>query len=200
MKQIIFLCLFLFVSLSHITGGWIKDSLTKNSLYIDRSRSLAEKTILSKYNLDENKYSAYPLEIYSQLVNGFNYKLIFAFYNTENQDIEIYSGIVYSGPFSQQVPNFEAKETKKFTETNGILQSNEKNSISKVLKEYFNEYFKSSYSTFSSYSIYDNLVDTKDKTMIYVLNVQDEKVDKIVIFKDESNKYSVDAVIYKPSK
>ena len=59
-------------------GGWRRDSFAKNSIYIDRSRSLGEEGIRSNFNINGDDFIVYPLEIYKQLVNGFNYKTIFA--------------------------------------------------------------------------------------------------------------------------
>ena len=56
-------------------GGWTRLSFEMNDLYINSSRQMSETKIAEKTN---DEYDLYPLEVYSQLVNGTNYNLLFA--------------------------------------------------------------------------------------------------------------------------
>ena len=55
--------------------GWTRLSFEMNDLYINSSRQMSETKIAEKTN---DEYDLYPLEVYSQLVNGTNYNLLFA--------------------------------------------------------------------------------------------------------------------------
>jgi len=56
-------------------GGWKRLSFEMNDLFINSSRQMSETKISEKTN---DEYDLYPLEVYSQVVNGTNYNLLFA--------------------------------------------------------------------------------------------------------------------------
>ena len=56
-------------------GGWQRLSFEMNDLYINSSRQMSETKITEKTN---DEYDLFPLEVYSQVVNGVNYHLLFA--------------------------------------------------------------------------------------------------------------------------
>ena len=59
-------------------GSWQKDTFASNDIRIDRARQAAEAKYLQIANVKEDDVELIPLAVYRQLVNGLNYKIIFA--------------------------------------------------------------------------------------------------------------------------
>lgn len=171
-----------------LTGGWTRDSFAKNSLYIDRSRSSGEEAIKANFGINDEKSIVYPLEIYKQLVNGFNYKTVYAFYDTEKDVIDGFSAVVYTGPFSKKTPTFEVINVEKLESSEEVV--NDSKLIQKV-DDALNKYLNRN-------DIHNSqIVKTFKKpitmnTFVYVVKTEDSK-GKYIIFEDENGELKVDA-------
>ena len=88
-------------------GSWQKDTFASNDIRIDRARQAAEAKYLQIANVKEDDVELIPLAVYHQLVNGLNYKIIFAARNYNDNSLELYDYNVYTGPFGSEANNFE---------------------------------------------------------------------------------------------
>lgn len=102
MKAILLLYLLAFGFSFGGFGKWEKASLGENSIYVDMTIKAGEKEIFSVNKLSNEKVQSYPIEIYKQIVNGFNYKILFATYDTENGDTDLYQAVIGFSPFSER--------------------------------------------------------------------------------------------------
>ena len=171
-----------------LTGGWTRDSFAKNSLYIDRSRSKGEEAIKANFGVNDEKTIVYPLEIYKQLVNGFNYKTVYAFYDTEKDVIDGFSAIVYTGPFSKKTPSFEVINVEKLESSETVVNDAK---LIKKIDDVLNKYLNRN-------DIHNSqIVKTFKKpitmnTSVYVVKTEENK-GKYLIFQDENGELKVDA-------
>ena len=175
-------------------GGWTRVSFQSNNVYIDRCRSIGENAIISKYNLTSSQNDFYPIEIYKQLVNGFNYKIVYLVYNSILNETHLYTAVVYTGPFSSARPVFtlintnEHKEEKK-----GVIISKEiKTKIEKAINEYTSTNNKVNI-------IIDKLITNvinSNKTNVYLVHIKSlVNKEEFCIFEDENGDMKIDAVI-----
>lgn len=88
-------------------GSWQKDTFAANDIRIDRARQAAEAKYFQITNEKEEDIELIPLAVYHQLVNGLNYKIIFAARNYNDNSLEFYDYDVYTGPFGSEANNFE---------------------------------------------------------------------------------------------
>lgn len=84
-----FIVVSLLIALVSSTGGWKRQSFESNSMIIDRCRQQGEDSIRAEFGKNDDTTLVYPLEIYSQLVNGINYKSVYAFYDMYSDEIEV---------------------------------------------------------------------------------------------------------------
>lgn len=113
MKAILICALF---SLTLCMGSWTKESLYSNDLMIDRSRQAAEKHYYELTGLSKQEARVYPFAVYSQLVNGVNYKILFAVKNKNTGEISFHDYTVFTGTFADR----KAKKMK--FDVTGTLQ------------------------------------------------------------------------------
>ena len=74
-------------------GSWTRLSFEMNDIYINSARQMSETKITQQTN---DEYDLFPLEIYSQLVNGTNYKLLFAARHFKDKsNIKLFTSTVY---------------------------------------------------------------------------------------------------------
>ena len=202
---ITFVCsiLLCFISLSmsipiNSLGGWTRDSFQSNNAYIDRCRSIGENAIITKYNLTSSQNDFYPIEIYKQLVNGFNYKIVYLVYNSISNETHLYTAVVYTGPFSSSSPVFtlintnEHKEEKK-----GFIISNEiKTKIEKAINEYTHTLTNNNNKVnIIIDKIIMNVINS-NKTNVYLVHIKSPvNKEEFCIFEDENGDMKIDAVI-----
>lgn len=102
------ICILAILSMSLcLTGGWKEESLNSNDMIIDRCRRVAEENFFKKNDVKENDVYIYPFAIYSQLVNGMKYKILFAAKNLKKNTIDICETDVYTGPAGSRDLTFE---------------------------------------------------------------------------------------------
>ena len=170
-------------------GGWRRDSFAKNSIYIDRSRSLGEEGIRSNFNINGDDFIVYPLEIYKQLVNGFNYKTIFAFFDSVHNSVQVFTSVVYTGPFSRKTPSFQLMNVDKVQSTE--VPSNDAELISKVDKAIKGYLKKNDVDDVHIVKTFMNPMGKK--TNVHV--VKSGEKGQFVVFEDDNGNISVDAYI-----
>ena len=191
-----------FVSLSmsipiNSLGGWTRDSFQSNNAYIDKCRSIGENAIITKYNLTSSQNEFYPIEIYKQLVNGFNYKIVYLVYNSISNETHLYTAVVYTGPFSSSIPVFtlintnEHKEEKK-----GVIISKEiKTKIEKAINEYTHTPTNNNKLNIIIDKVIMNVINS-NKTNVYLVHIKSlVNKEEFCIFEDENGDMKIDAVI-----
>ncbi len=122
MKAIFVLFLFALATCQTLVGGWTKRSFEENDMLIDRSRVLVEKKFFEEQNLNEGDAEITPIAIYSQLVNGYNFKIVFAARLRATNEFSLYEYKVYCGPFgSQEVNSPKITATKQLAKGKPLL-------------------------------------------------------------------------------
>jgi hypothetical protein len=76
-------------------AGWKRLSFRANDLFIDEARSFCKKHVATKFN---GEYICTPMEVYSQVVNGKNYKVLLLGKHSQTKDFKCFSGITYFPP------------------------------------------------------------------------------------------------------
>lgn len=120
------------IAISLCLGEYEKRSFNENDMKIDRAFKEAAKNYLgedSKQTVDDLQ----PVSVYSQLVNGMNYKVCFINLKENNQIIQEY---VINNPASSN--EFSVVENKKLQQTGGLISFNDANfsKIESALKKY----------------------------------------------------------------
>ena len=115
-------------------GGWKRLSFKENDAFIDRARQFCAKKVAKDFN-DEYKLS--PLEVYSQVVNGKNFKVLLVGKHFKNGDLKCFTGVtnVPAGPKPQPVfldNTFKAVDGKDCT-----LAADKKDKLTKAVTDYF---------------------------------------------------------------
>ena len=121
------------------TGGWKRESFEANSMILDRCRQQGEDAIRANFGKNDDTTLVYPLEIYSQLVNGMNYRVVYAFYDMYTDEVEVYTSTIYTGPFGKVGNDFESVnadllESTEVPSNDALLLAK----IEKATKEYMN--------------------------------------------------------------
>ena len=137
MKSIIFLLLSLTLCLP---GGYhkVKQFKEVNNLYIDRVLKAAKNQFYADAMTNENLMTVVPIELYSQVVAGMNYKVIIAtqaYANTRN-DIQIHEYTFYQplnndqnslpelqlmGQIKHFEPNHISMNSPRFSQVNAAI-------------------------------------------------------------------------------
>ncbi len=73
--------------------GWQRLSFRANDIFIDRARAFCEKHVAQKFN---DEYNCYPMEVYSQVVNGKNYKVLLLGKHFKTNEFKCFSSIMGS--------------------------------------------------------------------------------------------------------
>ena len=111
---------------SCIPGGYhkIKDFKKLNDINIDRVIRATSERFFSDAMTNADLMTVEPIELYSQVVNGVNYKVIFAtqaYSNTRN-DVQLHEYVFYQ-PFnfeSNSLPELEKVDKIKHFQSNGV--------------------------------------------------------------------------------
>lgn len=86
-------------------GSYIKGSFASNDARLNKVFTLVSSNIISKNGGDPN-VTVLPVAVYSQIVNGVNYRIIAAIKDSKNKQVQLANTIVYSGPFTD---NYESQ-------------------------------------------------------------------------------------------
>lgn len=139
MKAIFILFLFALASCQNLVGGWTKRSFAENDMLIDRSRVLVEKKFIEEQNLNEGDVEITPIAIYSQIVNGYNFKIVFAARYRETNEFTLHEYKVYCGPFgSTELNTPKLSATKQLAKGKPLLfAAAQYTNIHKAIMEYY---------------------------------------------------------------
>ena len=117
-------------------GSWEKHSFNENSLEIEQSFRQAAKDYCKTHDVEPD--DLIRLTVYSQLVNGVNYKITFMDPNSEYPTIEEYR--IYKAR-GNKPEDYKVEENTKYENTEGVISFNDpnfsllENQLYKYLKE-----------------------------------------------------------------
>lgn len=138
MRTIIALLLVALACSDQLTGGWVKRSFAENDLYIDRARVTAENKFFEETGTNDSEIDLTPLCIYSQLVNGLNFKMVFSARNMKTNALDLYEYVVYTGPFGQSAPQPKVTKSNQLKKGKPLLFSAaEYTDIHKAISQYY---------------------------------------------------------------
>ena len=175
-----FLLLVLFSLITCQFGGWTKRSLAENDFYIDRSFRVACKSYSKGENVDCDDYIR--LSVYSQMVNGTNYKVCFLDTKAEYPTIQEYVVHVPLSIRERNGPEFSVVEHKeyeigKLVPLNDVTFSNVEDYLTKSL-ENTNEKVK--------YVSYIFTAENKE-TKFFIVSADTENGEHQYIFSQDKN-------------
>ena len=85
-------------------GGWKKLSFRANDIWIDRARSFCEKHVAQKFN---DEYNCSPLEVFSQVVNGQNFKVIIIGKHFKKDEFKCFTAVTWVPAGAKPQPEFK---------------------------------------------------------------------------------------------
>ena len=144
-------------------GGWTKRSFNENSLEIEQSFRLAAKEYCETHNIDPE--DLIRLTVYSQVVNGINYKITFMDPTSNYPTIEEYR--VYKG-LGNKREDYKVEENTKYENTEGVISFNDPNFT--LLENQLYKYLKESDEELDFISYVYPL--ENDFTKFYIINAQ----------------------------
>ena len=115
-------------------GGWKRLSFKENDAFIDRARQFCAKRVAKDYK-DEYKLS--PMEVYSQVVNGKNYKVLLIGKHFKNGDLKCFSGVTYVAAGPKPQPVFQDNTFKAVDGKDCTLAADKKDKLAKAVADYF---------------------------------------------------------------
>ena len=115
-------------------GGWKRLSFKENDAFIDRARQFCAKKVAKDYK-DEYKLS--PMEVYSQVVNGKNYKVLLVGKHFKNGDLKCFSGVTYVAAGPKPQPVFQDNTFKAVDGKDCTLAADKKDKLAKAVADYF---------------------------------------------------------------
>ena len=104
-----------------ILGGWKKRSIEENDMEIDQSFKLASSNYAKSNKADEN--DLIRLTVYSQVVNGINYKVTFIDSSAEVPTIQEYTAYKPAG--AQNDIQFSITNHTEFDASKGLIPPND---------------------------------------------------------------------------
>ena len=151
-----------------MVGSYTRDSFAKNDAKINSALNLVKSEVANKFN--NKNLSILPVAIYSQIVNGINYKIVVGIKDSSTGKIDLAHSIVYTGPFSdnfaQETPTLTFFQTLPNDALN-VLDEEKTIGINSAISNYLKNAQASLVSTDSVVS-YPNLVYTES---FYIVNV-----------------------------
>lgn len=178
------------------TGNWEKINLDSDDLDFNKALTfLNQQFQLGKFGETLN-YTLIPISAYSQLVNGLNYKFLFATQNKEEKKLNFYTAIIYTGPFGSDPettePELTSNEKMNTTDVNNDVNvTNLKKAVSDYLK-LSNLTPQNSTSIFYLLNVMEN-----DLYIVYNTSIRDNGQTKfvtLIVYKNNSS-YSVEKLI-----
>ena len=146
-------------------GGWERLSFKANDAMIDRARSFCEQEATKKFN---DEYICVPMEVYSQVVNGRNYKVLLLGKHFKTNELKCFQGVTWvpAGPKPQ--PKFQENTFKVNDGTDCKLTAEKEGKIKASLKNYFN-----ADKEFTPLKFFENALDGAN---VYVVKVDNQFV------------------------
>ena len=142
-------------------GGQKRLSFEANDMLIDRARAFCEKHVAQKFN---DEYICFPMEVYSQVVNGVNYKVLILGKHSKNNDFKCFSSLTWVPPGPIPYPEFKEDTFKAVDGKECTLTAEKKEKFKAAVKNYFKEE-----KDFTPVKFFENALDGAN---IYVLKVE----------------------------
>ena len=106
-------------------------------MFIDKARQMAEDLYYTESKKNEKLVEVVPVGIYTQLVNGFNYKIIQAIRDIKTNELELYEYVFYNKPYESN-GQLELTRAKKMVSSGPLLYlSNEPTQLDIAVGKYF---------------------------------------------------------------
>ena len=161
-------------------AGWKRLSFRANDLFIDEARSFCKKHVATKFN---GEYICTPMEVYSQVVNGKNYKVLLLGKHSQTKDFKCFSGITYFPPGQIPEPQFKEDTFKATDGTECKLTAEKSDKLKSSVKEYFQEDKE-----FTPIKFFENAFEGAN---VYVLKVGNQFIGVL----EAGNEMSVDCIL-----
>ena len=143
-------------------GGWKRRSFKENDMLIDRSRQFCERHVASKFN---DEYICSPMEVYSQVVNGQNFKVLVLGKHFKTNDFKCFSSVTWVPASPKPKPEFKEDTFKALDGTTCTLSAEKEGKLKGAIKAYFKED-----KAFTPVKFFENALDGAN---VYVLKVGD---------------------------
>ena len=146
-------------------GGWQRLSFRANDLFIDRARSFCKSHVAKKFN---DEYNCYPMEVYSQVVNGKNYKVLILGKHFKTNEFKCFSAVTWVPASQRPQPELKEDTFKAVDGTACTLTADKQEKLKGSVKAYFKED-----KAFEPVKFFENALDGAN---VYVLKVGDNFV------------------------
>ena len=143
--------------------GWERLSPFTNSLYIDRARYFCQKHISQKF---DDEYKCTLMEVYSQVVNGKNFKVLILGKNRKTNEFKCFTAITWLPANPRPEPEFKEDTFKVIDGTTCTLNAEKEGKLKGSIKAYFKEE-----KDFTPIQFFENVIDSAN---VYVLKVGDK--------------------------
>ena len=189
-SSVITLCLISFILSSKPLGSWEPDTFARDDLYLDRSRSLAEKEYLKVTNANEDFTLFYPLSVYKQIVNGINFRIFLAAQNIKTNDIDLFDCIVNT-PFQKANQDFTVYSSKILKMSGNVsINNSQYNSVNTVVGNYIKQ-IGEKMKFITSMVIYKNVIYDLNMFIVKVRTAESMKI--LILAENEDKKIEVAA-------
>jgi hypothetical protein len=120
---------------SYIMGGYQKSSFNSNDARINSAFKALRSTVLESSNSQET-VDLIPVGIYTQLVNGINYKIIAGKVDSEGKTVNLVTSVVFVG-FKSPEAILKTVETLPTQNHLEFLEQSESSDLKKEIQNYF---------------------------------------------------------------
>lgn len=199
---IAFTILIAFNAITARVGTFIKDDLRKNDAYMNKALMTLldahDKQVFTRLTtIDDVPAPLEPIAVYKQLVNGFNFKFVFAIRANESKRIfnKFFTAVVYTGAFGNSNSNSQPEITsfEEIEQPETFLAPKSVNGLDIFLKEdtdiisyEFSRYFNvegDDYFVIDANTAYH--VDSTTQADIVICLNENEKFEKVKILENK---------------
>ena len=179
MKTIFSITIFLslsFVLFCHkkLAGGYTKQSLGRIDTNIDAAFEAVRSSVIK--SADSNKsIDLIPVGIYTQVVNGINYKIIAAIKDTTNKSVSLVSSRVHYG-LSSESPILKSVKTLPTINSLELLEQSELSGLNNEIELYLSQ-IELSLTNIVSINAYPNLVIENDGYYVINANIKSGNIE-----------------------
>ena len=189
MKKILFLIFLSFIICEENFGNYTRRSFKENSFEIEVTYKVAEKASISFFKTYLNKtskFTIYPLDVYSQLVKGTNFKYIFASLE-RNGKMAVITTTVYL-ELNETAPQFKnivaADEIKK-------EEFEDFSNMEFAIKNVYKNEFKNN----ETLAGFKNVLFEDAGDSLYFVRLNSKNGDYALVYKDSNGNYTIDYII-----
>lgn len=102
--------------ISQRPGAFAEISLDLNETGVNATKDLAKRDIISQKGYSESSYNLIPLALFSQIVNGINYKIFYGAQEKGSDSVDLFEYDIYSGPFSAGADDYTITKSSELEE------------------------------------------------------------------------------------